>query len=186
MTIFILGLIVFFATHLWTGLARGPRDALKAKLGDLPYRGLYSIVAAAGLALIIIGWRTADATALYTPPAWTRQVTYLLMLLALIALVATYLPKGRIAPALKHPMLAGLKLWAFAHLLANGEVRSVILFGAFLVYGVIDRIAAKRRGAPVPAAGPVVNDLIVIAVGVAVWVGIFFFAHRYIAGVALS
>lgn len=185
MTIFILGLIVFFATHLWTGLARGPRDALKAKLGEMGYRGLYSIVAAAGFALIIIGWRSADASMLYTPPAWGRHVAYLLMFFALTALAAAYLPKGKIAATLKHPMLAGVKFWAFAHLLANGEVRSVILFGAFLAYGVVDRIAAKRRGAPVAAAGPAVNDVFAVAVGAAAWAAIFFFAHRYITGIAL-
>lgn len=185
MAIFILGLIVFFATHLWTGLARGPREALKAKLGDMGYRGLYSLVAATGFALIIIGWRSADATSLYTPPVWGRHVAYLLMFFALTALAAAYLPKGKIAAALKHPMLASIKIWAFAHLLANGEVRSLILFGTFLAYGVIDRIAAKRRGAAVPEAGPAVNDFIVVAVGAAAWAAIFFFAHGYITGIAL-
>lgn len=185
MTIFIFGLIAFFATHLWTGLARGPRDALKARLGDMGYRGLYSLVAAAGFALIIIGWRSADASQLYTPPSWGRHVAYLLMFFALTALAAAYLPKGKIAATLKHPMLAGIKLWAFAHLLANGEVRSVILFATFLAYGVVDRVAAKRRGAALPQAGPAINDLIVLVVGAAAWAGIFFFAHRYITGIAL-
>lgn len=186
MTFFILGLIIFFGSHLWATFARGPREALVLKLGAGPYKGLYSLVAAVGFALIIVGWRTADVSLVYAPPSWARHITYALMLIALICLAAAYLPKGRIAPALQHPMLAGVKIWAAAHLLANGEVRSVILFGAFLAYAVIDRIAVKKRGEPVPAAGPLLNDVTVIAVGAAAWAGIFFYAHRFIAGVALT
>lgn len=185
MGIFILGLIIFFATHMWTAAARGPREKLVATLGAAGYRGLYSIAAAAGFALIIIGWRSADTSALYSPPSWARHITYFLMLLSLIAITAAYLPKGRIAAALKHPMLAGVKLWALAHLLVNGEVRSVLLFGAFLAYGIFDRVAVKRRGAPVAAGESLVNDVVVVIVGAALWAGIFFYAHRYIAGVAL-
>ena len=185
MMLFLLGLAVFFGTHLFTAIARGPRDAVIAKLGAMPYRGLYSLVAIAGFALIVIGWRTADASVLYAPPAWGPHLTYLLVLLALICLAAAYLPKGKIAASLKHPMLAGVKLWAFGHLLANGEVRSVILFGSFLAFAVIDRIAVKKRSAPTPSAGPIVNDLIAVAVGAGAWTAIFFALHSYIAGVPL-
>lgn len=186
MTVFFLGLIIFFGSHLWTAFARGPREALIRKLGAGPYKGLYSLVAAAGFALIIIGWRSADVSLLYAPPSWARHITYALMLIALICLAAAYLPKGRIAASLKHPMLAGVKIWASAHLLVNGEVRSVILFGAFLAYAVIDRIAVKKRGEPTPAAGPLLNDVIAVGAGAAAWAGIFFYAHRFIAGVALT
>ena len=186
MTVFFLGLIIFFGSHLWTAFARGPREALIRKLGAGPYKGLYSLVAAAGFALIIIGWRSADVSLLYAPPSWARDITYALMLIALICLAAAYLPKGRIAASLKHPMLAGVKIWAAAHLLVNGEVRSVILFGAFLVYAVVDRIAVKKRGEPTPAAGPLLNDVIAVGAGAAAWAGIFFYAHRFIAGVALT
>jgi uncharacterized membrane protein len=103
----------------------------------------------------------------------------------MILLAAAYLPKGKIAAAVKHPMLAGVKAWALAHLLVNGDVRSVLLFGSFLAYGVIDRIMVKRRGASTPAPGPVRNDLIAVVAGVAVWAAIYFHLHRYIAGVAL-
>lgn len=183
MTLFILGLIIFFATHVFTAAARGPRAALIARLGAMPYRGLYSLVSIAGFALIVIGWRSADASVLYATPYWTVHIVYLLMLISLILLAAAYLPKGKIAAAAKHPMLAGVKVWAFAHLLVNGEVRSVLLFGAFLAYAVFDRIAAKRRGAPVPASGPVANDAIAVAVGAAAWAAIFLWLHPYIAGV---
>ncbi len=185
MTLFLLGLVVFFATHLWTALARKGREALIQKLGGGPYKGLYSLVSIAGFALLIIGWRGADASVLYAPPAFLKHIAYLLMLMALVLLASAYLPKGKIAAAAKHPMLASVKVWAFAHLLVNGEVRSAILFGAFLVYAVIDRIAVKKRGAPTPQSGPAVNDAIAVAVGAGAWAAIYVALHPYIAGVAL-
>ncbi len=185
MPLFILGLIIFFGTHLYTALARGSREGLVKRVGAGPYQGIYSLASVGGIALIVIGWPGADATVLYSPPAWTRHIASLLMLVALILLAAAYTPKGKIAAAVKHPMITGVKAWAFAHLLVNGDVRSVLLFGAFLAYGVIDRIALKRRGDNGPAPGPAANDLIPIAVGIAAWLAIYFFLHPYIAGVAL-
>lgn len=182
MILFILGLIIFFGTHLFTAAARGQREALVNRLGAGPYKGLYSLVSIAGFALIVIGWPKADATVIYVSPYWLVHVVYLLMLIALTLLAAAYLPKGRIARAAKHPMLAAVKIWAFAHLLVNGEVRSLLLFGAFLAYAVFDRIALKRRGEPVPASGPVMNDAIAVGVGAAAWAAIFFWLHPYIAG----
>ena len=186
MTLFVLGLIVFFGSHLLTALARKVREGLVSKLGAGPYKGAYSLVAIAGFALIVIGWRNADAAVIYAPPAYLKHVTSLLVLLALILLASAYLPKGKIAAAAKHPMLAGVKLWAFGHLLANGEVRSILLFGSFLAFAVIDRIVVKKRGDATPAAGPVVNDAAAVAVGAGAWAAIYFFLHGYIAGVDLS
>ncbi|GAB4526659.1 MAG: NnrU family protein [Amphiplicatus sp.] len=186
MTIYLLGFIVFFAPHLFTAFARGARARLIERLGEGAYKGLYSLVSAAGLGLIVWGWRGADATAFYVAPYWLVHVAYLLMLIALTLLAAAYLPKGRLAAAAKHPMLAAVKLWAFAHLLVNGDLRSLILFGAFLAYAVVDRIAVKRRGAPTPAAGPWRNDALALLVGAGAWAAIYFWLHRYIAGVALA
>ncbi len=185
MILFILGLIIFFLPHLYTPFARRSREALKKRLGEGPYRGLYSLVSGVGFALIIIGWRDADRTVLYVSPYWLVYVGFALNLAALIFLAAAYLPKGKLAPLLKHPMLAGVKAWSFAHLLVNGDVRSVILFGSFLAYGVIDRMAVKARNAPTPAEGPFRNDLIAIAFGGALWALIYLYLHPYIAGVAL-
>ncbi len=185
MALFLLGLAIFFSSHLFTALARGRREALVKRLGAGPYKGLYSLVSIAGFALIIAGWRSADAGLLYTPPEGGRHIAYLLTLFAFILLAAAYAPKGQIAATIKHPMLAGVKAWAFAHLLVNGEVRSVILFGAFLTYGVIDRIAVKRRGDKGPAPGPWRNDIIAVAVGAAAWAAVFLYLHPVIAGVAL-
>jgi len=185
MTLFIVGLIGFLGIHAFAAFARDARQALIGKIGEGPYKGLYSLAALAGFILIIVGWRSADATVLYATPPYFRHVAYLLMLIALILIAAAYAPAGRIAAVVKHPMLAAIKVWALAHLLVNGEVRSVLLFGAFLVFAVADRIAVKRRNAPVRAAGPWRNDLIAIIVGAVAYAGIAFYLHRYIAGVAL-
>jgi uncharacterized membrane protein len=177
--------LIFFGMHLWTALARKGREGLIGKFGAGPYKGLYSLVAIAGFALIVIGWRDADQTVIYAPPAFLIHAAYLLMLLALVLLAAAYLPKGKIAATAKHPMLAGVKLWAFGHLLVNGDVRSALLFGAFLAFAVIDRIAVKKRNEPTPKAGAGANDMIAIAVGAGAWAAIYFVLHPYIAGVAL-
>lgn len=181
----IIGMLIFFGAHLFTALFRDARAAIIGRLGENGYKGLYSIVSLAGFALIVIGWGDADIRALYSPPAFMRHVSFLLMLFSIILLAAAYAPAGRIAYAVKHPMLAGVKVWAFAHLLVNGEVRSVVLFGAFLAYAVIDRIAVKRRNAPVREAGPVTNDLIAVVIGLIAYAAILFYLHPYIAGVPL-
>ncbi|MEQ1929900.1 MAG: NnrU family protein [Parvularculaceae bacterium] len=183
MVLFILGLIIFFLPHLLTALMRDAREGLIRRLGAGRYKGLYSVSSAIGLALIIVGWPTADRTVLYVAPYWTLHIAYALTLAALILLAAAYLPRGKVAAAVKHPMLAGVKCWALAHLLVNGDVRSVLLFGSFLAYGVIDRIAVKRRGVATPAPGPIANDALAVFVGAAVWAAVYFQLHAYIAGV---
>jgi uncharacterized membrane protein len=185
MILFILGLALFFASHLFTPFARGARQGLIERFGPGGYKALHSAVSAIGFALIIVGWPKADRTVLYVAPYWLVHVTYALTLLALIFLAAAYLPKGRLAAAVKHPMLAGVKAWALAHLLVNGDVRSLILFGSFLAYGVIDRIMVKKREEASFAPGPVANDALAVVVGAAAWAAIYFALHPYIAGVAL-
>ncbi len=182
---FILGLIIFFGTHFFTALFRAHRAAIVAKIGEMPFKGLYAIVSLLGFGLIILGWRQADASLLYAPPYFLRHITFALMPISIILLVAAYAPAGRIAPIVKHPMLAGVKVWAFAHLLANGEVRSVLLFGSFLAFAVIDRIAIKKRDVALPVRGPVRNDVIVIIIGIVAYGVIAHYLHRYIAGVSL-
>lgn len=185
MILFLLGLTIFYATHLFSAFARGPRERLVASMGLQPYKGVYSLMSLAGLALVVLGWPQADRTVLYAAPEWARHLTYLLVLVGFVLNAAAYLPKGRIAAAAKHPMLAGVKFWALGHLLVNGDVRSVILFGSLLAYAVVDRIAVKKRGEPTPVAGPVRNDFIAVAVGAAAWAAVYFYLHPLIAGVAL-
>ena len=185
MTLFILGLAVFFAAHSFTAFFRAQRDSLIGKIGFGPYRGLFSVVTLAGLTLIVMGWPNADASPLYNPPAFFRHATYILVPISLILFVGSLSLSGPIIAAVKHPLLAGLKIWAFAHLIANGEVRSVLLFGAFLLFAVADRIAVKRRGAPEAKKGPLRNDLIAVAIGLGLSALIFFYLHQFLGGVRL-
>src|SRR3954447_25919852 len=146
MTLLILGLILFLGTHAFT-MARGPRARLRERLGEGAYKGLYSLVSLVGIVLIAIGfgrYRAAGYIPVWDPPVWTRHLTLLLVWFAFVAFVAAYFP-GRIKRTLKHPMLAGVKLWAAAHLLANGDLGSIVLFGSILAWAVMARISAKRR-----------------------------------------
>jgi uncharacterized membrane protein len=185
--VMILGLVLFFAAHVFT-TKRDARAQAIARLGEGTYKILYSVVSLAGLALIVWGfghYRAAGMISVWEPPVAFRHITVALMLPAVILVVASYL-RGRIYATLKHPMLAGLKLWAAAHLLANGDLGSIILFGSFLGWGVYDRISLKHRtdsgGPPIPVGG-VTNDLIAIAVGIAAYLALAFAFHPVVIGV---
>lgn len=190
MLFFILGLVIFFGAHLFTTFrSREPGKDIRVTLGYGPYMGLYSLVSLAGLVLICWGFgATRDAGILYVAPSWGRHVNLALMLPALILLVASQLPTGVIKKAVKHPMLIAVKLWAFGHLLANGEINSVILFGAFLAYAVIDRIAVKKRGDNGPgkeAATSVVWDIGAVLGGLGLYMAILMWLHPILFGVAV-
>ncbi len=183
----VLGLVIFFGTHLFSAVrSRAPGKNLRETMGEGPYMGLYSLLSIAGFALIVWGYGAArPAPILYTPPAFLAHVNLLLMAFAMIFLAAAYLPTGRIKKAVKHPMLLAVKIWAFGHLLANGELNSVLLFGSFLAYGVIDRIAVKRRGdnGPGPdAAVSMVGDAGAVLVGLAAYAAIAFWLHPILFG----
>jgi uncharacterized membrane protein len=147
MTLFIIGLVLFLGIHLLRAFAPGLRTSLIASMGDGPFKGVYALVSLLGLGLLIYGFGIArqQTGILYDPPVFLRHITLLLMLIALIVLAAGFLPSGYIATYAKHPQVLAIKIWAFAHLLANGETVQVILFAAFLVWGVIMRIAYTRR-----------------------------------------
>jgi uncharacterized membrane protein len=188
MTYLILGLVIFFAGHLFSAFrSRAPGKDIKTRLGAGPYMGLYSLVSIAGFALIVWGYGAArPAPMLYTPPAFLAHVNLLLMVFAMILLAAAYLPTGHIKKAVKHPMLAAVKVWALGHLLANGELNSVVLFGSFLAYGVIDRIAVKKRGDNWPGpevAANVMGDVGAVAVGLIAYGAIAFYLHPILFGV---
>ena len=188
MVYLIAGLIAFLGVHTLTTL-RGPRAALIGRLGEGPYKGLYSLVSAVGLVLIVWGfgqYRGTGWVQIWSPPAALRPLTYLLMWFAFVALAATYCPPGRIKSALRHPMLVAVKAWALAHLLANGALGALLLFGAFLAWAVYDRVAVKRRGelgAP-KVARFASGDMISIAVGTVACV-VMFWVHPWLFGVAI-
>ena len=185
--VMILGLVLFLGFHVLT-IQRALRARLIAAWGEGGYKSGYSVVALLGLVLIVWGfadYRAAGMWQVWTPPAVLKHVTVALMLPAVILVVASYI-RGRIYLALKHPMLAGVKLWAAAHLLANGDLGSIILFGAFLAWAVFDRISLKHRsdaGAPPIPVGGIGNDLIAVAVGVVAYLALAFVFHPVVIGV---
>ena len=185
--ILILGLVVFLGVHAFT-MCRGARAGVIARLGERPYKILYALLSLVGLGLLIYGYgdyRTAGVIPVWQPPAWTRHIAFLLMLVALVLLPAAYIP-SHIKAAVKHPMITAVKTWAFAHLLVRGDLGSILLFAAFLAWGVTARISMKRRGGPAPVAPPGWrNDIIVIAVGLALYAGVILWFHPQVIGVAL-
>jgi len=183
----ILGLVLFFGVHTLT-TQREVRARVIASSGEGGYKIGYSLVSALGLVLIVWGfahYRTTGMWEIWTPPTAFKHLTVALMLPAVILVVASYI-RGRIYTTLKHPMLTGIKLWAAAHLLANGDLGSIILFGSFLGWAVFDRISLKHRvdsGAPpIPVGGPG-NDLIAVAVGIVAYLALAFAFHPVVIGV---
>lgn len=188
-TLLVLGLVVFLGTHAFS-MAQGARASLIAKTGEGAYKGLYSLLSFAGIALIAVGYgqyRASGYIPVWEPPVWTSHLALLLVLISFIFVAAAYLP-GHIKYRLKHPMLAGVKVWAFAHLLANGDLGSILLFGSILAWAVVARISVKRRdvaaqhGGVAPPAGWR-NDLIAVAVGTAAYVAFVFWLHPLLIGV---
>lgn len=182
----IVGLIVFLGPHVFVSL-RGRREALIAAIGTGTYKGLFSLVSIIGLVLIGYGfarYRAEGLIVLWYPPAWTRHIVVALMWPASIAVVAAYVP-GDIKRVLKHPLLVGVKLWAFAHLCANGDLGGIILFGAVLAWAVYDRISLKHRtdaGAPPIPVGGRRNDIIAIVVGTILYLALGFVFHPLVIG----
>lgn len=182
----ILGLILFHGLHSLRIIAPGWRDAQVARMGEGPWKGAYSVVSIIAFVLLVWGYSQArpEAGILYVPPDWGRHVNWLLMVFAFIAFAAYLLPAGKIKAMLKHPMLVSIKIWALAHLLANGDTASVLLFGSFLIWAVFDRISVKRRAAPVPAAGPVMYDIGTVVLGLVLYMLFLMWAHEWLFGVA--
>ena len=190
MIVLLLGLVVFLGVHSVSIAAPGWRSAQIARRGERAWKGVYSIAAGVGLALLIVGYGVArrEPVVLYAPPAALRHLALLVMLPVFPLLFAAYMP-GRISRVVKHPMLLATKLWATAHLLANGTLADVLLFGGFLAWAVADRISVKRRtpaeAHAVPGAPPgPMNDLVAIAIGLAVYAVTVLWAHRWAFGVS--
>ena len=188
MTWLILGLILFLGTHSVRIFADSWRGGRIATMGLMPWKGVYSVISIIGFGLIVWGYGVAREApvVLYAPPVWTRHVAALLTVPAFILLVAAYVPGTRIKRAVGHPMVAGVKIWAFAHLLANGTLADVVLFGAFLVWAIADYIVARRRdraAGTVYVVGPITRDIIAVAVGLVAWAVFAFWLHGAWIGV---
>ena len=190
MMLLIVGLIIFLGIHLLPTNAE-IRDGLVARLGANGYKAFFSLLSLAGLAVIVLGYHKMQLhpgknPVLFDPPLWLRHVSMLLMLPAMILFVASSVP-SRIRSGVKHPLLMGTKLWALAHLLANGDVASLLLFGSFLAYAVYDLVSVKQRGAlgPLGAKTPTspINDVIVVAAGTALYFALLYGGHAWLIGV---
>lgn len=186
LSVLILGLVVFLGNHLFVTL-RDSRAGAIARFGKLGYRALFSVVSIVGLALIVYGYatyRAQDWIQIWSPPDFMRHITIGLMLIAVILLTAVFIP-SHIKAWAKHPMLASVKTWAFAHLLSNGDLGSILLFGSFLAWGVYARIAAKRRTDYVLPVAPDgwINDVIVLVLGIVIFLALGYAFHPIVIGV---
>jgi len=188
MTLLILGLLLFLGAHSVRIFADAWRSRQIARIGPGPWKGVYSATSAIGLVLIVWGYGLARAepVLVWSPPLAMRHLAALLTVPAFILLAAAYVPANRIKAKLGHPMVAGVKLWAFAHLLANGTLAGIVLFGAFLVWAVADFASARRRdrrnGTSYPAGSPA-RDAVAIGVGLAAWAAFAFLLHGWLIGV---
>lgn len=183
----IAGLVIFLGVHSIAIVAPDWRERAIARVGPATWKVLYSVAALAGFLLIVGGYAQArlDPVILYHPPVWMRHLAALLMLPVFPLLLATYLP-GRIKATVKHPMLTATKAWALAHLLANGMLADVLLFGGFLAWAIVDRISAGRRPQPVVRGGPlpIRNDVIAVVAGLLIYAFFVGWAHLRLFGVA--
>lgn len=188
MSYLVLGLVLFLGVHSVSIVAADWRDARVAALGESAWKGLYSLLSIAGFGLLIYGYGLArqQPVVLYEPPAALRHLVMLLMLPVFPLLLAAYFP-GRVKRAAKHPMLLAVKLWALAHLLVNGTLADVLLFGGFLIWAAADRVSMKRRvQRPLPGlpASPT-NDVIVVVGGLAIYALFVVWAHAALIGMPL-
>ena len=189
MGVLILGLVLFLGVHSVRIVADGWRTHTLARLGEGPWKGLVSLVSAVGLALIVWGYGLArqQPVALWLPPVGMRHAAALLTLIAFILLAAAYVPRNAIKARLHHPMVLGVKVWALAHLLSNGNLADVLLFGAFLLWAVLSFRAARQRDraqGAVVAPGNAAGTVATLVLGALAWAGFALWAHAWLIGVA--
>ena len=188
MLLLIFGIILFFGVHSLSIVNEPWRDRMVNRLGEGAFKGIYSLISLLGLVLLVYGYGQArlDPVLLYTPPIWLRHVSLLLLIPVFPLLFATYLP-GAIKRILKQPMLVAVKLWALAHLLANGMLADVLLFGSFLVWAIVDRISMKKRiqRTVTKVQASKLNDVIAVVLGLVMYVFFVLWLHSALIGVAL-
>ncbi len=190
MALLVLGIVIFLGTHLVRVVAPGLRASVIERNGKNAWMGIYTVISLIGLGLLIYGFGEARAVTgmLYNPPVFLKHIALLLMLIAFVCLAAGFLPAGRIAVAVKHPQILSIKIWALAHLLANGETSSVLLFASFLAWAVIMRISLKRRQRAGELVLPVFrsssNDLLAVVIGTVAYLLFIWKLHEWLIGVA--
>jgi uncharacterized membrane protein len=188
MSVLVLGLVLFLGAHSVRIFAEAWRTRQITRMGEKPWKGAYSVVSAVGLVLIIWGYGIArrDPVALWVPPVWAPHLAALLTLIAFILFLAAYIPDNHFKAWVKHPQTLSVGLWAFAHLLANGTLNAIVLFGAFLVWGVLAYRAARRRDLALGAvhpAGTLARDGVAVVGGAVAWIVFAFWLHGGLIGV---
>ena len=185
MQLLITGLTLWVIVHLFPAVCKNMRAAIVEKIGLKPYSGMFALTILASVVLIVIGWRSIEPQYIYYPEAWTRHVTFLLVLITFI-LFAAAKSKTNIKRVLRHPQLTGLVIWSIGHLLANGEDRSIVLFATLGLWAILEIIMInKREGAwQKPEPVPVKNDIKTIVAGLVVYV-VIAFLHPYFTGMKL-
>jgi uncharacterized membrane protein len=187
-TVLILGLLIFLGVHSTRIVADGWRTAQVKRIGEGAWKGIYSLFSLAGFGLIIWGFGLArqQSVALWVTPVAMRHVAALLTLIAFVLLASAYVPRNQIKARMHHPMLLAVKVWAFAHLLSNGKLADLVLFGSFLAWAVVCFIAARKRdraaGTHYPP-GTAAGTATAVVVGAAAWAGFAFWLHGALIGV---
>lgn len=188
MTMLILGLVLFLGVHSIRIVADGWRSAMIGRMGELPWKAVYALLSIAGFVLIVWGFGLArqQPVQLWMPPRGMRHLASLLTLISFVLIAAAYVPRNAIKARLHHPMVLGVKVWALAHLLANGNLAHVVLFGAFLVWAVLSFRAARARdraAGTVYPAGTTAGTLGAVVAGAVLWAVFAFWAHGYLIGI---
>lgn len=188
MGLLMLGLVIFLGVHSIRIVADGWRTAMVARLGASTWKGLYAVLSAVGLGLVVWGFSLArkQPVEMWWPPTFMRHVAWLLTLVAFVLLAAAYVPRNAIKARLHHPMVLGVAVWAVAHLLANGNVAHGVLFGSFLLWSVLSFRAARgrdRAAQTVYPAGTVAGTVMTLAVGCVAWALFAFWAHGVLMGI---
>jgi uncharacterized membrane protein len=188
MNYLLLGMLLFFTAHSVRIVADDWRAARIARMGEQTWKGMIALVSLVGFALMVWGYgETRAMPELWNPPLWTRHLASLLTLPAFVLLVAAYVPNTRIKAAVGHPMVLGVMLWAFAHLVSNGRAGDLLLFGVFLVWAAVDYLSARGRDRSTGTrytAGPWARDAAAVVVGVVAWALFAKWGHVWLMGVA--
>lgn len=189
MAILILGLVIFIGVHSIRLVSPSWRDAQVVRLGEHGWKGLYSVASLVGFVLMVWGYGMArrTPTLIWTPPRGVEHLTALLVAIAFVLIAAAYVPGNRMKRGVGHPMMVGVAIWALGHLLANGTLNAIVLFGTFLVWGAIGAFISRSRdraaGVRYPA-GTLVGDTRAVIVGLVAWAIFAFVLHRWLIGVS--
>jgi uncharacterized membrane protein len=175
----IAGLIVFFGVHV-VPMFPEFKGSLQSRFGEMRFKGIYSLVSLTGFALILLGYSQAEFRPVFSPPVWAPLIAYLTMPISFCLLVAAYVPNN-FRRVIRNPMLSAVLIWALVHLIANGDLASVLLFGLFGLYAIVDIISVNRRSpADTPARQPLLKDVLVLAIGFAAfWIVRYFHAALF-------